>query len=342
VSKPSPFAGRVKPSPKPIAESQETYVRVTSLGADTPMPVVVTPAVDDLDHLSWLEANRAWLDARLHARGAILFRGFPIGGPSDFEALASRLTTGLYGDYGDLPRSDTDKVYGVTPYPPEGTILFHNESSHMHQWPMRQMFFCDVAALEGGETPIVDGRTIYAALEPELRAKLEAKKLRYVRNFIKGVDVSWQDFFKTDDRGVVEAYCRAHGIEYAWKGENDLMTYQIAPAVVDHPVTGEKVFFNQIQLHHVSCLGSELRQAMERMFPPDDLPRNVYLGDGEVLTDEEVAAITALYWAHAVAFRWHGDVLLVDNMLVSHARKPYTPPRQMFVAMGDLIRAETL
>jgi len=343
VAKPSPFAGLAALEPKPVVDEPERLVAITRPPEGKTLPLILEPLIEDLDHLSWVEANKPLLEERLEEHGALLFRGFATSEVGDFQALASRLTSGLYGDYGDLPRSDTEKVYGVTPYPPDGTILFHNESSHMHQWPMRQLFYCHVPARSGGETPIVDCRAVYRALEPGLRDRLEQTELRYVRNFIEGVDVSWQDFFKTDDRDAVEAYCREHGIHFSWKGDNDLMTYQIAPAVATHPRTGEKVFFNQIQLHHVSCLGTELRAAMERMFPPEDLPRNVYLGDGGIITDEEVAAITELYWQHAVAFPWQqGDVLMVDNMLVAHARNPYTPPRKMYVAMGDLVRAEAL
>jgi len=344
VKKPSPFARGLAAvrataaSPTPDALVSERHLD----GADT-MPLVIEPAISDLDHLAWLTENRDGLEQKLLRYGAILFRGFPVDNPADFERFASRLTTGLYGNYGDLPPSDTDKVYGVTPYPPEGTILFHNESSHLHQWPMRQFFFCDIPAGEGGETPIVDCRQIIRDLEPELVRLLEEKQLRYVRHFLEGVDVSWQDFFKTSDRAEVEAHCEANGIVYAWKGETDLMTYQIAPAVARHPHTGETVFFNQIQLHHVSCLDPTLRQALAKMISAENMPRNVFLGDGTVLDDEIVARITELYWQHAVSFAWqHGDILMVDNMLVAHARNPYVGPRRMYVAMGDIIHADTL
>ena len=343
MKKPSPFARPLEARPIATVPDSDDLVVERHLDGTGTMPLVIEPAIPDLDYPVWLTENRDRLEEKLQRHGAILFRGFPIETPADFEKLASCLTTGLYGNYGDLPPSDTDRVYGVTPYPPEGTILFHNESSHMHQWPMRQFFFCDVPAREGGETPIVDCRQILRDLEPELVALLAQKKLRYVRNFLEGVDVSWQDFFKTDNRAEVAAHCAHNGIEYAWKGETDLMTYQIAPAVARHPTTGESVFFNQIQLHHVSCLDPELRAAMARMISTENMPRNVFLGDGGVLEDDIVARITACYWKHAVSFSWqHGDVLMVDNMLVAHARNPYVGPRRMYVAMGDIIHADTL
>ncbi|CAM5231048.1 hypothetical protein SANTM175S_04757 [Streptomyces antimycoticus] len=33
---------------------------------------------------------------------------------------------------------------------------------------------------------------------------------------------------------------------------------------------------------------------------------------------------------------WHtGDLLLIDNMLVAHGRRPYTGTRRVLVAMSD-------
>jgi alpha-ketoglutarate-dependent taurine dioxygenase len=331
-----PFSGFKAIKPKKVTANFEDLVRCGPLTKDAALPLLIEPRDSDLDYLVWLEQKRAWLDQMLYRHGALLFRGFPVDTLAQFEAFAGKLTDDLYGEYGDLPPAE-GKVYGVTPYPPSDVILFHNESSHLDRWPMKQFFFCDIPAQAGGATPIVDCRTLYQSIDPELIRLFEQHQLRYVRNFIEGVDVDWRDFFKTDDRAKVEAHCRENGIAFSWKNENDLMTYQIVPATARHPVTGESVFFNQIQLHHVSCLHPDLRTAMEAMFPPEDLPRNVYFGDGKPIADDIVEALKADCWEHAVSFPWqHGDILMVDNMLVSHARKAYEPPRKMYVAMGDI------
>ncbi len=83
-------------------------------------------------------------------------------------------------------------------------ILFHNESSHMNAWPTRISFFCVIAAKEGGCSPVVDTRKVYRDLDPAVREKFEKLGLMYVRNFSDGLDVSWQKFFHTEDRAVVE------------------------------------------------------------------------------------------------------------------------------------------
>jgi hypothetical protein len=39
-----------------------------------------------------------------------------------------------------------------------------------------------------------------------------------------------------------------------------------------------------------------------------------------------------------VRFDWRaGDVLMLDNMLVAHARDPYQGPRKIVVAMSELV-----
>lgn len=121
------------------------------------------------------------------------------------------------------------------------------------------------------------------------------------------------------------------------------MTRQYRSAATTHPKTGEPVFFNQIQLHHVSCLDQEVRDALFALFRPEDLPRNVCYGDGSPIEDETVRRITSLYWEHAMAFLWQAkDILLVDNMLMAHARNPFTGSRKIVVAMGEMVTTADL
>ena len=50
-----------------------------------------------------------------------------------------------------------------------------------------------------------------------------------------------------------------------------------------------------------------------------------------------LAKIREAYEQTAVRFRWQeDDVLLIDNMLTSHARDPFSGPRKIVVAMSEL------
>ncbi|MFN6571974.1 condensation domain-containing protein [Dendronalium sp. ChiSLP03b] len=330
--------------PKAVKLPQGQLIKIDYLHPGETLPLVLKPELNDFDLIDWVQSNREFIETKLLKHGAILLRGFNLDSVSAFENLAQAICPSLFGEYGDLPRVGIgDKVYGSTPYPPDQAILFHNESSHMHCWPLKIWFFCIQPAKFGGETPIVDCRRVYQLLDPKLRARFEQKQLMYLRNYTEGLDVSWQDFFHTTDKTVVEDYCRQAGIDFEWLSGNDLVTRKVRPAVSKHPKTGELVFFNQVQLHHISCLESSVRESLLSMFGEERLPRNVYYGDGSAIEDSVMEEIGTVYQQATISFPWQkGDVLMLDNMLTAHGRNPYEGSRKIVVAMGEMIRSQDI
>lgn len=316
----------------------------TSTVPGTRFPLVVEPTVENVDLAEWARNNRPLLEDHLKRYGAVLFRGFGLGTPEHFEKVAGAVCPELFGEYGDLPREGVGgKIYHSTPYPADKAILFHNESSHLPRWPLKQFFFCVQASREGGETPLLDCREVYRKLDPALRARFATKRLMYVRNFAEGVDVPWQRFFHTEDKAAVEEACRKEGMECEWTAGNNLRVRQVSRAVAKHPKTGEMVFFNQVQLHHTRCLDPETRQSLRALFKEEDMPRNVYYGDGTPIEDEVMDRLDKMYWELCVSLPWqNGDLIMLDNMLVAHARKPFVGPRKIVVAMGEMVSAKDL
>lgn len=336
----SKFNKFLKVKPKPInLPSSEELIKTSFLQQEQSLPLVITPNVQDLDIFDWVKNEKQFLESKLLKHGAILFRNCQLNSIADFEKLAQTICPSLFGNYGDLPRTGvSDKVYGSTPYPADKTILFHNESSHLHCYPQKIWFSCVQPAQEGGETPIVDCRQVYQLLDTQLREKLEQKQLMYVRNYIEGLDVSWQDFFHTEDKSIVEDSCLKSEMQFEWLPNNGLRTRKIRPAIAQHPVTQEKTFFNQIQLHHISYLDPQVRESLLSVFEEKNLPRNVYYGDGSPLEPEDIEAINRAYQQASICFPWQkGDVLMLDNMLTAHSRNPYKGDRKIVVAMGEMI-----
>lgn len=324
---------------KAVNLAETGSIRTSPPPAGSSLPLTIEPTSDDVQLADWADEQRPFIERLLLEHGALLFRGFGLRSIAEFEAFVQRICPELFEEYGDLPREGVGgRIYKSTPYPADRPILFHNESSHLHQWPRKIWFHCVRPAAEGGETPIVDCREIYRRLDPQVRDRFADKQLMYVRNYTDGLDVRWQDFFHTEDRAVVEAYCARASMTCEWKADGGLRTREICPAVIRHPLTGEPSFFNQIQLHHVSCLEPAVRESLESMFAEDDLPRNVYYGDGTPIEDSLVRDITNLYWESSVAPRWQaGDVMMLDNMLTAHARNPFVGERKIVVAMGELV-----
>jgi alpha-ketoglutarate-dependent taurine dioxygenase len=338
------LASFMRVSPVAVSVSQVELTKTGYLQSEQTLPLVIQPAAEDVDLADWAKGNLEFIEAELLKHGGILFRGFGLNSTSAFERFASAIRPDLFGEYGDLPREGvSDKVYQSTPYPEDKTILFHNESSHMHRWPTKQWFYCVKPAQVGGETPIVDCRKVYQRLDPRIVENFRRRKLRYVRNFHEGLDVSWQAFYRTDDRSMVERYLRAHSTEFEWTSNGGLRTYQVSPGVVRHPKTGEMCFFNQVQLHHVFFLDPALRRSVESLFEPEEYPRNVYYGDGSPIEDSVMEEILRVYWDTAVSFPWReGDVLMNDNMLVAHARNPYQGERKIVVAMAEMVTIDSV
>lgn len=333
---------------KALAAAQKEAIKrgvtVSPLPGQSAFPLVVRPIGEIGDPIAWAAANRDFIEGLLCRHASLLFRDFALTSHQGFESFAEALSPGLYGDYGDLPKKEEGRnTYRSTPYPEKEMILYHNESAHTGQWPRKQLFFCELPSLTGGATPIVDVRQMLVRLPAAIVETFERKGLIYVRTFNPRLDVSWQSFYGTSDRDVVSARCDAAGVVYRWLGDDVLQTRTICPAVIRHPVTGERAFFNQVQLHHPSCLDPDVREDLLELVGEDRLPRNVLYGDGTPIPDAVMAEIGRAYEACAVRFGWQkGDVAILDNMLTAHARDPYSGPRKIVVAMGNMMRRNEL
>jgi len=169
-----------------------------------------------------------------------------------------------------------------------------------------------------------------------LRGRFSVLGLRCVRNYVTGLDVPWQRVFDTNDPAVVEAYCAAHAIAHEWTDDGELRTRQVAQAGAHHPRTHAPVWFNQAHLFHLSALEPSVREALLEAVDADQLPRNVYYGDGSAIEASVLDEIRAVYAELQVVFPWQaGDAVMLANMLVAHGRTPFTGARKVIVAMAE-------
>ncbi|MGW2274972.1 aminotransferase class III-fold pyridoxal phosphate-dependent enzyme [Streptomyces yangpuensis] len=320
----------------PISGRRRRVAATAPAPARAALPLVVEApqGVTDLAH--WAGARRDELRRQVVHHGGVLFRGFDttIEGFEEFVRTVSGdpLT---YQERTSPRHAVHNKVYTSTDFPPDERIYLHNEQSYNVSWPMRIFFHCATAPGAGGQTPIADCRRVYARLSPATREAFAAHGYLYVRNFRDGLGLSWQEAFQTDDRGVVEEYCARHAIEVEWNGA-DLTTRQIRPAVVRHPESGEPTWFNHATFFHVSTLPAKIRDSLLSGLADSELPNNTYYGDGTPIPAEVLTELRAAYEAETVQFDWErGDVLMLDNMLTAHSRAPFTPPRQIVVAMSE-------
>lgn len=329
---------------KPVHVSEEGLVRMSDLRPGSSLPLLAEPAVDGVDLTAWAGQNRESIESALQKSGAILFRRFGVRTVAQFEefmlAIASPL---LEYTYGSTPRTQVkDQVYTSTEYPAHKEIPPHNEMSYARDWPMKIWFFSIEAAERGGETPIADSRRVFARIDPKVRDEFASRQVMYVRNYGEGLDVPWQKVFRTDDPRQVERFCRSAGIAWEWRDGGRLRTREVCQAVARHPRTGEMVWFNQAHLFHVSGLAAEEREALRESFAEEDLPRNAYYGDGAPISGAVLDEVRSAYREEAVSFPWSpGDLMMLDNMLTAHGRRPFSGSRRVVVGMAESITTVT-
>jgi alpha-ketoglutarate-dependent taurine dioxygenase len=298
----------------------------------------------------WVADHRPALDARLLEHGAIVLRGFAVPDTQAFAQLIESYPCAEM-DYtaGATPRAAiAGRVYEATRTPPQNWIGVHQEMAYLPAYPARLAFYCRVPAETGGETVIADMRRFEAQMPKAIRASVEARGLRYVRNF-RSPEVSsghplldlahktWTSAFDTEDPAEAEAKARAMGLDPRWLPDGGLETSHVSRGFAEHPRTGETMWFNQMTTQFIcrSNLGPRADLWMEYYAARGrPAPYTCTYGDGGDVPSEDREALYRLLDDLTVAFPWrHGDVMLVDNFLVGHGRNPYTGERDVQVAL---------
>ncbi|SES40389.1 TauD/TfdA family dioxygenase [Actinokineospora terrae] len=285
-----------------------------------------------------ITGDRDALRTKLVEHGAVLLRGFEIGG-ADGLTDAVRALSGEPLTYTEQssPRSVIKgNVYTSTSYPAQAEIPLHTEMSYQAVWPLTLFFHCVEPPLTEGATPLASIREVYERIDPDVRAEFEQRRWMVVRNYGEDVGLRWWTAFGTEDRAQVDKQCAAGGLTAEWVGSDGLRTRAVRDAVHHHPVTGLPVWFNHIVIFHESSLPAEVREGIAEIYGPDGFPNNSYYGDGSVIPDDVVAHLRQCYRAASTRFDYQrDDLLVVDNMSAAHGREPFTGPRKIAVAMAE-------
>ncbi len=318
------------------------------------LPLVIEPSQNfSFDQVvDYLKENREPIKKKLLSFGGILFRGFPIEGADGFNAVIDALGLGKALNYigGDTPRDKVKgKVYTSTEAPPSFMIPLHNEMSFIKYYPRHIYFYCDTPSPTGGETIIADARAIYKSIDPRIKEQFVQKGLRYISNFYsqsKVLDLinkfqrahkTWMDAFETSSKKDVEKLCAANEFGYKWTKKDWLQVIYETPAVIAHPETGERVWFNQAHLYDYSprllgfwnWLGTKLLYLQK-----DTIMHEIYYGDGSRLPRPDLYHVMDILEKETIKFPWQkGDFMVLDNLLAMHGRAPFNGKRRILVSL---------
>jgi alpha-ketoglutarate-dependent taurine dioxygenase len=289
------------------------------------------------DAAGWVAEHRDALRNAVTEHGSLLVRGLGLRSASDAEAVFRSLGDLMAEKEAFAARqSHGPGVYSSSKWPPGQPMCMHNELSYALEFPGLMLFACLTAPQKGGATAVSDSRAVLQALPDDLADRFEREGWMLVRNYNEDIGASVADAFGTDDRAAVEAYCRANAIRFEWQADGGLRTWQRRSAVVRHPVTGERCWFNQIAFLNDRTLDPEVREFLVEMFGEDGLPFTTRFGNGDPVGADLVDLLNEVYDAHTSRDPWQdGDLLLVDNVRTAHSREPYSGSREVIVAMAE-------
>jgi hypothetical protein len=292
-------------------------------------PMVLLPPDENPSIGSFLNAihhNSDWIDNQLKRVGALLFRGFPLRSASDFNAAVEAFGWEEHPYLGLASRTRIEgRVYTANEAPLDQPIKFHHEMAMFDEFPTKLIFFCEIAPPEGGQTAIVLSHKITQRMEqryPELVKKLEKEGLIYPasipqeddpQSFLKG----WQSRYETNNKQEAERRLANSGVpvsKITW-ADDGRMSFEMGPIVSIRTVDGDadkrKAWFNP------SALGKTIPM----------------LGDGSLFPEDAFESFIQIIEEECVDITWEaGDVLVLDNRFVQHARRPSTPPRRVLAA----------
>lgn len=289
--------------------------------------------------VSWVGLQREDLLRLATVHGAVFFRGFPWKTAEDFDAMVAALKIENFPYRKSLSNAvrinRTERVFTANEAPPDVSIFYHHEMAQTPLFPAKILFFCELAALEGGATPICRSDELYIRLKaarPQFIADCEAKGLRYTNvmpsenDHQSGMGRSWKSTLGITTREEAEA--RLRELNYSWEWlENSCLksTTPVLPAVMEVS-PGRKTFFNQ--LIAAFCGWKDSR---------NDISEAIRFGDGSKLNAADVAHAIQLAEELTFDVPWQsGDAVLIDNTVAMHARRTFRGPRKVLASLAEM------
>jgi alpha-ketoglutarate-dependent taurine dioxygenase len=293
------------------------------------------------DPPGWATEHRYALRTIVAEHGSVLVRSLGLRDAAEAGAVFHRLATGLMTEKEAFAsrRTYSGGVYSSSKWPANQQMCMHHELSYTLQFPGLMLFACLSAPTHGGATAVADSPTVLGALPTELVERFEREGWLLTRTYNDEIGASYAEAFGTEDRGAIENYCRANAIGFEWQPDGGLRTRQRRSAVVRHPVTGRRCWFNQIAFLNEWTIAPEVREYLIDVYGADALPFNTRFGNGDPIGEDVVHLLNEVYEANTTREPWQaGDLMLVDNIRTAHSRDPYEGPREVLVAMADTVR----
>ncbi|KAL2830439.1 taud/tfda taurine catabolism dioxygenase [Aspergillus pseudoustus] len=360
------------PQDPPLLFQSAPYIPQVNLfhpyPSDIPFPLALTPsratapASEKVSAIRRLTQNGT-IASLLLAHSAIYFKDLNLASADEFSSFASAFGWTPHEDIGN-PVRRTIHAFNVATAnegPNTQPVYPHNEFGLSPHFPKWVFFYCQSAPETGGETPINNSIILYERLlakHPGFIAELQQKGVKY-QLFYPNTDKDQtsspgtsvrQSYGKNvlDTDSVEEARAKIESeirrlptATWVWENQSpdnelgDLRVWQVLPAIRTHEDSGRPAFFNNIVSRFLNALAANTLRpphinAEGRFQPP------AFYGDGSLIPEEYFrSAVEIIKETRALVSWTKGDVVLLDNHAVQHAREPWTGPRKLLASLWD-------
>lgn len=297
------------------------------------------PAADLSAAVDWVTERKDELLQLATKHGAVLMRGFPVADAEDFDAIIQALSLENFPYEKSLSNAvrvnRTERVFSANEAPPSVRIFFHHEMAQTPLFPRWILFSCEVAAEQGGETPLCRSDVLLQRLEqhfPQFVDDCRQRGLQYTNvmpdsdDAQSGMGRSWRSTLGVDTVEQAESRLRELGYSWQWLDDGSLKATTPPLPAVTETEDGRSVFFNQ--LIAAFCGWKDQR---------NDPSKAIRHGDGTLLDAVAVKAAADIAEELAFDLKWQvGDVVLVDNTIAMHARRPFVGTRKVVASLAEM------
>lgn len=334
-----------------------------------------TPLLSPDEASAFVKENRGRIDDALEDYGAVLFRGFPLETPEDFNTFVQ-----AFDGYNDLSYDKSmsfavrtrlaDRICTTNEGKLGRKLEFHHEQAQTPLWPSHVFFCCLLPAQpgDGGATGIVNSELVYEKLleeHPKLCQKCEKHGVRYTvyagpeQDTTKGAGRSWKSFFHAETKEEAMLKMKAGGWTWTWgvgargaKLDDDYLkcTTPVLEAVKVAPgfKREHKTFFNQLvattanalEFRKVGKTADEIDSLKDEP-TQEDIDECVRFGNGDPIPLDFLLDAKRICEENAVDILWQqGDVALISNYLMMHSRRPWSGPEGTRKLLASLVQEE--
>lgn len=288
------------------------------------------------DLAAFISNHKSEIAEALATTGTVLFRGFEVPSPQEFDAAVN-----AYGEDGfsyaeslsnAVRVNVTPRVFTANEAPPDVEIFLHHEMAQTPIFPEKLFFYCEISPERGGATPVCRSDIVMEQIEatrPDLAEKFSTLGLRYTHTMPNAPDPesgqgrSWRDTLSVADEAEAEARLTKLGYEWQWlEGGNLRVTSPVLDAVKTLE-DGRKVFFNQ--------LIAAFRGWSDARNDPN---KSITFGNGDPIDLDDMKTIIEIADEVTFDLQWQaGDVALLDNFQVMHGRRPFEGKRRVLASL---------